>query len=60
MFCDTFSPPCCLTLKNFKLATAGDSAIESKVIIVDHRCISQGNVLSENLSSIKEDNRRVS
>jgi len=56
MFCDTFFfAPCCSTSKNFKLAAAGDSAIESRVIIVDHRYISQENVLGENLLSfIKE------
>ena len=60
MFCDTFFPPCSLTLKDFKLAAAGDSVIESRVIIVDHRYISQESVLSENLSFIKEINGRVS
>jgi len=56
-----FFLPCCLTLKNFKLAAAGDSAIESRVIIVDHRCISQGNMSSEYLLPyMKGINERVS
>ena len=62
MFCDPFFPPCSVTLKNlYKLAAAGDSAIESRVIIVDHRYISQENVLGETLLPfIKKMNRRVS
>jgi len=44
-----FFRPCSSILKDFKLAAAGDSAIESRVIIVGHRYISQESVLTENL-----------
>jgi len=61
VFCDPFFPPCSVTLKNlYKLAAAGDSAIESRVIIVNYTYISKEDVLSENLLPfISEINWRV-